>query len=303
LSYQPPAPENVVIVTLAAAALAATWTLTPKYPDGREVKSSTVVETTAVQTGTPTSNRQVVEARQVVRGGADGSATIEVTVSKFENDAADGSLDMGVLVGASYEMVLAADGTIRSVSGLDGAIREAIARSDLPEDQRQAAEATMLAMSGDSSVARSYGATNAILPRTPVGVGDQWTRDMIAPMPFGMSITFTYVCTLASVDGPLARVSCTVSGDADLDPEALARAVESMFPGASSAIPREVLAQQIAAAIQVKQASGSQNFIFDVERGIVVSSASEIAISVDAQGVPQSTLTKTNTRNLIVAGP
>jgi hypothetical protein len=285
LSYQPPAPEIAVIVTLAAAAFAATWTLTPKYPDGREVKSSTVVETTAVQTGAPTSNRQVVEARQVVRGAPDGSATIEVTVSKFENDAADGSLDMGVLVGATYEMVLAADGTIRSVSGLDGAIRQAIARSDLPEDQRQAAEVTMLAMSGDSSVARSYGATNQILPTTPVGVGDRWTRQMIAPMPFGMSITFTYACALASVDGPLAR------------------AVESMVPGASAAIPREVLAQQIASAIQVKQASGNQNFIFDVERGIVVSSASEIAISVDAQGVPQSTLTKTNTRNLIVAGP
>ena len=292
-----------MLIVLAVAAHAATWTLAPKYPDGREVKSTTVVETTAVQSGTPSSNRQLVEARQVVRASPDGSATIEVTVSKFENDAADGTLDMTALVGTTYEMMLASDGTIRSVSGLDAAIQKAFADSGLPEDQRQAAEVTMLAMSGDSSVARTYGATNEILPHTPVAVGDRWTREMTAPMPFGMSIAFTYACALASVDGPLARVACDVSGKLNLDANELARAVESMFPGASAAIPRDLLAKQLAAAIQVKQASGNQNFIFDVERGIVISSASEIAISVDTQGVPQSTLTKTNARNIIVAGP
>lgn len=153
------------------------------------------------------------------RKGATGA--VEYDSAKPPKQPPAAAQAFAVLPGLGFTMTLTADGTVKSVQGIDALIAEVIRRLELPQGPAKASTRTLLAEHfGEAAMKQNMQNLFALYPPRPVAAGESWTRKIVVSKGFPLVIDGTY--RLKSRDGGVAEIEI----NAKLAPNADAAPVE-----------------------------------------------------------------------------
>lgn len=208
---------------------------------------------------------------------ADGVATIDFVYERIMLDAElpDGTMSydsdsgeppadpsiaaMGSLVGQTFQLRVAPDGTVLSVSGAEGYLDELTA--DLPPEVAQMMGDTF----GEDGLVEMMQQAFQAFPEEPMGEGDTWDSEISVSLPFG-TISSTYNYTLEALSYERGREVARIavdgrSGELQMDPE-----------------------DPMAGVIQSTGGPITGMLVFDLELGQVLEAEVESAVNLSAMG-------------------
>lgn len=203
-------------------------TFKPVYKPGKYVMTTNMeanqtVKTAARQIEQSTTNL-IVYGLDVAKPDAQGDTAMLVTYRRFKQETKiDGKVQLSYdsdspaekqdasaraifepLLKAQVKIVAAADGTIKSASGMD-AMWDSLVAANKSNPQMAAIFEGMKASMGDKMLKESFGQSAKALPQKPVAVGESWTMDLALPM-FGQAKMQTK-STLKSVEAGPPRLA------------------------------------------------------------------------------------------------
>jgi hypothetical protein len=125
------------------------------------------------------------------------------------------------LPGLGFKMILAPEGEVKSVEGIDEMLAEMLRRLDVADASARAATQKVLAEQfGEAAMKQNMQNLFALYPPKPAGVGETWARKVVVSKGFPVVIDATYA--LKARQGGVAEVAL----DAKLSPNSDAAPVE-----------------------------------------------------------------------------
>lgn len=164
----------------------------------------------------------MVLSMDVGRPNAQGDSSMSMAYRRFKQDVMQGGKtvlsydtdlpaenqdkDLGrvlrPMVGATFTVTLAADGTVKSATGLDE-LWDRLAKENKDDAKMAQMLAGMKKQMGNDMIKQMAGRTAQGLPARPVAVGESWTTDLKMPIPFAGESTMQMTSTLKAVEpGP-----------------------------------------------------------------------------------------------------
>lgn len=164
---------------------------------------------------------------------ATGVATLDAVYRRVAMEFASPMLDMAydsaappaeihpalrpyaALVGASFTMDIAPDGTVPRVDGVNETVDAILQSVDLPEGMREGLEGQLREQFNDEAVRRLTEQTLAIYPEGPVAVGDSWSKriDGAGMIPIVIDNTWTLKQADAAAAGLAVESKITSAAD------------------------------------------------------------------------------------------
>ncbi len=146
---------------------------------------------------------------EVTNVDAAGDATIEVTYDRLaltqeQNgekrayDSASGEeppdffKGVDLLVGKSFQVVLAPDGSVKSLTGLEEMLRQVADEMGLGKGETDAFYESLLGGFGDQAMTEQFGAFFPPYPHKPLKVGSAWDSDVTLKVFFPLNVHTTY---------------------------------------------------------------------------------------------------------------
>lgn len=139
------------------------------------------------------------------------------------------------LVGASFTMDIAPDGTVPRVDGVDETVDAVLESADIPEGMRRQLEGQIREQFNDEAVRRLTEQTLAIYPESPVAVGESWSKriDGAGMIPVVIDNTWTLKQADAANAG-LAVESQIASAEGESLFEANGMTLKGVFEGSQA---------------------------------------------------------------------
>lgn len=288
-----------VLHAAAQPAAAQKTVLRWKYAEGSELLYRTTnrqdVDLSAM--GASIASEQIQTQRwRVTAVAPNGDATIVVSTErvqfdmqgptgpvKYDSESGEPPADpqaraIAAMAGIDLTMVIAADGTVRSVAGLDQ-LREKMLAS-LPPEQVAMMQSVAGEMFSEASITRMMQQSVQMFPTGAIGRGDTWNSSFSMEVPFAGAMTTNMTFTLAGLEPREGRNVATidVSGQMLLD--------------GSSANPLPM-------TFELGDTKMTGTIEFDVDRGITLASTVSTAMQMTVSaGGQQFVMGMTNALNL-----
>lgn len=259
-----------------------------KYQAGEELLYRITVrqEATMAAQGSQTGSQIQTMRWTVDEVAANGDATVTVTTERMQINQVGptGSIDydsetmadstsaqnamFGAIVDQSYTLVIAPDGTVKEVRGLEGMIDEMVA--GFSPDMASTARQQFSQMFNEESIKDMMQQSIQSFPTEPVGPSDTWETSYSMPVPMLGEITTTASFTLDDVVARDGRQIAIISSTGTVS-----------FGDAEG---------QLAGMVEMDDATVDSTMEFDVERGHVLSGTTETSMTMNlsAGGQPMS---------------
>lgn len=276
-------------LALAAQQVDLRW----KYQAGEQLVYRVTLEQEAAVPGQGTqSGTQIQTMRWAVDEVApSGDATVTVTTERMQINQVGptGSIDydsetmsdsaspqaamFGAIVDMSYTLVIAPDGTVKEVRGLEGMIDEMV--GEMSAETAGPARQQFSQMFNEESIRNMMQQSIQSFPTEPVGPSDTWETSYSMPVPMMGEITTTANFTLDDVVTREGR------------PVALISSTGSVAFGEAEG--------QLAGMMEMDDATVSSTLEFDVERGHILSGTTDTSMTMNVSAGGQAmTMETTN---------